>query len=493
MKSMLKITALMAGLLAGLAGCDNEGPKIGLQAWTFRNLTFFETVDQAQKLGIACLEAYPGQTLGGGLEGKFGPGMNAATRQRVLDKLNSAQVTLVSFGVVNAGGEQQWREIFAFAKELNLQWVTTEPPLDKLPMLDKLANEYGIPVAIHNHGKPSPYADPEATKAALATLSPMVGVCADTGHWAKSGFEPAQALSLLAGRIITLHLKDESEFAKGGRDVPFGTGVANMGGMLAELKKQKFKGVALIEYEHMSPNLENEVAACVEYLKRTDSSSVKQLTGGEIVPPGMSAKVAGVWAQGGGKDSKKWAEPQELFKPDLSNAEFKPGSWTYENGIISAKGGGELWTTESYGDFVLSLEFRCEEGTNSGVFLRCSDPANWLHSAIEVQILQGDAPDGKQACGAIFDCLAPSRILPIAAGKWHSYVITAKDGNISVILDGEKVTKMNLDDWTQPHKNPDGTPNKFNKAYKDLARSGRIGFQYHGMPIQFRNIRIEKL
>jgi hypothetical protein len=72
-------------------------------------------------------------------------------------------------------------------------------------------------------------------------------------------------------------------------------------------------------------------------------------------------------------------------------------------------------------------------------------------------------------------------------------VITARNNNITVALNGEEITKMNLDDWTEPHKNPDGSSNKFDQAYKNMAREGRIGFQYHGNPIEFRNIRIEKL
>jgi len=489
-KLVLSCCLLAAGIVAG--GCDGNGPKIGLQAWTYNNLTFCEAVDKASSLGIECIEAYPGQTLGGGLDGKFGPAMDAATRAKVLDKLRSAHVTLVSFGVVNGGNEQQWRDIFAFAKDMKLQWITVEPPLTTLPLLDQLATEYGIRVAIHNHGAPSPYADPSVTKAALEKLSNNIGVCADTGHWARGGTDPVAALKLFPGRIVALHLKDVNQFAKGGRDVPYGTGVVDMGALIALLKEQQFKGVALIEYEHHSPTLDQEVAACVEYLKRAAAASPDDLRRGKVVPPGMSDNVADVWSAGQGKDSQKWPQPEDLFKPDLSNAEFVPGSWVYENGIISAKGGGELWTKESYGDFVLSLEFRCQERTNSGVFLRCSDTKEWLHNAIEVQILQGDAPP-REVCGAIFDCLAPTRQLPIKPGEWNSYVITAKGSMITVRLNGEEIIKMNLDDWTEPHKNPDGTPNKFNKAYKDMARSGRIGFQYHGMPIDFRNIRIEKL
>jgi hypothetical protein len=50
-----------------------------------------------------------------------------------------------------------------------------------------------------------------------------------------------------------------------------------------------------------------------------------------------------------------------------------------------------------------------------------------------------------------------------------------------------------LSQWAKAGENPDGTPNKFQKAYRDMARDGRIGLQYHGNPVSFRNLLIEKL
>ena len=62
-----------------------------------------------------------------------------------------------------------------------------------------------------------------------------------------------------------------------------------------------------------------------------------------------------------------------------------------------------------------------------------------------------------------------------------------------VALDGDEVNRVDLNQWTQAGFNPDGAPNKFVKAYKDMARTGRIGLQYHNSPIEFRNLRVERL
>jgi hypothetical protein len=64
---------------------------------------------------------------------------------------------------------------------------------------------------------------------------------------------------------------------------------------------------------------------------------------------------------------------------------------------------------------------------------------------------------------------------------------------ITVVLNGEQIIKMDLDKWTEPNKNPDGSKNKFPRALKDFAREGYIGFQDHGRSVWYRNIKIKRL
>ncbi len=181
-----------------------------------------------------------------------------------------------------------------------------------------------------------------------------------------------------------------------------------------------------------------------------------------------------------------------LFQDDLSNAMMEEQGWAFEGGVLSAKGKGDIWTKERYGNFMLALEFKCEEKTNSGVFIRCGDKEDWLHSSIEVQVLQNneDYENDKHHCGGIFDCVKPFTQEVKKPGEWNEMIITAKDNVIYVLMNGKQVVGMDLDKWTEPHKNPDGTKNKFKNAYKDMPREGHIGLQYHGQPIAFRNLKI---
>ncbi|MSU73347.1 MAG: DUF1080 domain-containing protein [Opitutus sp.] len=217
-------------------------------------------------------------------------------------------------------------------------------------------------------------------------------------------------------------------------------------------------------------------------------------------PPGFTRNVAEVWAAGRGLDAPRWPAPRPLLRPDLGNAEFPAGAWAWEGDVLVGRGvdswaggKGNLWTKESYGNFSLSLEFRVPEGANGGIFIRVGDVAAWQHTSTEIQILQGTAENARTRTGALYD-LAASRVKnPVEAGRWHTLVIIARGPRIAAFLNAELVNDVSLDEWKLAGENPDGSRNKTKVAPKERPRSGRIGLQYHGKRIEYRNLLIEEL
>jgi hypothetical protein len=200
------------------------------------------------------------------------------------------------------------------------------------------------------------------------------------------------------------------------------------------------------------------------------------------------------WAQKSGHP--KTSGWKNLLAKDLSNAVVTPGAWVMEKGVLNAKDQSTLWTKESYGNFILDLEFKVAKAANSGVFLRAGDPKNVL-SALEIQV--HETADGSKygMVGAIYDAKPPSKSMAKPAGEWNRFTITCQDSKVSIIFNGEKVIDVDLNDWKEARKNPDGTANKFAVALKDFARRGPIGFQgLHGKeqaPVWYRNIKIKTL
>jgi hypothetical protein len=180
---------------------------------------------------------------------------------------------------------------------------------------------------------------------------------------------------------------------------------------------------------------------------------------------------------------------------DLSGWVLKEGSWAVEEGTLARRGGGDIWSEGKFGDFVLDLEFKLAEETNSGIFFRTADLKDCVQTGIEVQVLDsyGKSDPSKHDCGGIYDCLAPSKNMVKPAGEWNHATLTCKGSKVLVALNGEQVIDMDLNDWTEAHKNPDGTKNKFRTPYKDMPRHGHIGFQDHGKPVWYRNVFIRQL
>ncbi len=270
--TILSIAAALAlGALCGPAmaqGAPNAealGWRIGCQAYSFNHFTFFEAVDKVASLGLKWIEAYPGQKLSKDTgDAVFDHNMSPEMQKVALDKLKSANVKLVNYGVVGLpGNEAEARKVFDFAKAMGMETIVSEPDYETLPMLSKLADEYGINIAIHNHPKPSKYWNVDTVVEKTKGLSKRVGSCADTGHWIRSGLSSLEAIKKLNGRIISLHLKDLNELSPKAHDVPWGTGKTDIKAILEELNRQGFKGVFSAEYEWNWDNSVPELAQCV--------------------------------------------------------------------------------------------------------------------------------------------------------------------------------------------------------------------------------------
>src|SRR5581483_7570768 len=143
-----------------------------------------------------------------------------------------------------------------------------------------------------------------------------------------------------------------------------------------------------------------------------------------------------------GKDLEGWQDSK-------GNA---PGAgWVAEDGalVLKKKGGGYLWTRDRFGDFVLDLEVKTTG--NSGVFIRTDNPKDPVQTGIEIQVDNpADRPD-KHSFGAIYDLVAP-KSNPAKKGEWTRLTITADKNLLRVEMNGELISEMDLDRWTEAGK-----------------------------------------
>lgn len=246
--------------------------QVGVLAYTFRQFTFFEAVDKAKELGLSYIGGYPGQEIGGGIEGKLTVDLEEGKRKQILAYLHQQNVKLIDFGVITPKTEEEWRKLFAFAKAMGIPAIVSEPHPDQLKMVVALGDEFNIDIAIHNHPSPSLYANPDTLLSVIQDYGNRLGVCADVGHWVRSGYDPVESLRKLEGRLMELHFKDESVRGKEAVEIVWGTGVADVKGMLEELRRQRFSGILAVEYESKPEDNMAEIRESLDYYEEITGS-----------------------------------------------------------------------------------------------------------------------------------------------------------------------------------------------------------------------------
>jgi sugar phosphate isomerase/epimerase len=248
-----------------------SGFALGCQAYTFNRFSVFEAIEKTAQAGGKIIEFYPGQKLTRE-EPKLLWNHQASDEviARVKTKLAEHKIKAVNYGVVRGKDEAEWRQIFEFAKKLDLYGITTEDG-SKLDIIEPLVKEFDIRVGIHNHPRrpndPNYKVwDPWYIVSIVKDRDPRIGACADTGHWQTSGLSPVYCLRVLKGRVMSSHLKDKTDYGPG-HDVPYGQGVGEIKRVLDELVKQGFQGNISVEYEFNWDHSVPDVKQCVDFVR----------------------------------------------------------------------------------------------------------------------------------------------------------------------------------------------------------------------------------
>jgi len=455
-------------LQKAVASTDYAGVRIkkfpfASEAWTFRKFTFVETLRMLKELGVAAVEAFPGQALAAELPGaRFDETMTTDEVAFAKEALKAAGVTLYGYGVVDIGKtEESMRQVFEFARKMGIRVVVCEPADDDFTLLEKLVKEYDIKIAIHNHPAPSKYNLPETVFSHIDGKDPRIGSCADSGHWMRGLNDPREAFKLLQGRILDVHLKDRSDFgtAKGVDDVSWGAGRGMIRDLLAELTLQDYDGYLTMEYENESEVDDPRPAF------RKSIAYVKSVTYFE--------GYTQILRRSGGRYEKHgWNH----YGPGYFEVDERTGVLKGQSGM------GLLWYSKKVRDFVLEFDFKCStEATNSGIFLRVpSVPVSddYIYHSIEIQI--DDKSTGIHHTGAAYDIEAPKVLASLPTGEWNHFKIEFKGMRLKIELNGKPVM-----DW---EAKPGG-------KVKDISPEGYIGLQNHDSqsPPYFRNVYIKEL
>jgi sugar phosphate isomerase/epimerase len=282
MKKLLLLAALT--LSSGFAQAQEQTPaeKLGWQlaihSYTFQKYSIFDAIDMSAALGVKYMSISGSAILEG--TNKITTVTLTDEQRAAIDKKLKADGfgNFVNIGVVQLpADEAKSRKVFEFAKKWGINILVAEPETDALDTVEKLCKEYNIKVAIHDHPKGhSIYWNPDAVLAAIKGRTPLMGACADVGHWMRSGLDPLECLKKLDGHIICLHFKDLNEMGPDAHDVPWGTGIGKTKELMAELKRQNFHGAFCVEYEYHWTSSSPEIAQCIKFWNDTCAELVRE-------------------------------------------------------------------------------------------------------------------------------------------------------------------------------------------------------------------------
>jgi sugar phosphate isomerase/epimerase len=279
---MRKIFLALAALALMATGAPGQTPvnhssadqfnwQLAVHSYTFQKFSIFDAIDKTAALGLDYMSISGMVSLDG--TNKIGTlNLSEKDQQAIQDKLKAAGIRkLVNLGVVQLpADEAKSRKVFEFAKKFGIDTLVAEPEPAALDTVEKLCKEYHIRVALHNHPKgQSIYWSPDSVLAAIKGRTPLMGACADIGHWMRSGLDPLECLKQLDGHIICLHFKDLNETGMKAHDVPWGTGAGQTRALMAELQRQGFQGAFCVEYEYHWENSQPEIAQSVKFFNAT--------------------------------------------------------------------------------------------------------------------------------------------------------------------------------------------------------------------------------
>jgi hypothetical protein len=176
----------------------------------------------------------------------------------------------------------------------------------------------------------------------------------------------------------------------------------------------------------------------------------------------------------------------------------EPGSgWTVTDGaIVRTAKSGDLLTVGEFGDFELSIEWKIETATNSGILYRVQLGQSQTYlTGPEYQILDnvqgGDRHNPKHLAGALYDLVAPPKDYTSPIGSWNQTRIVVRGWHIEHWLNGEKIVDIDLN----------GTEGRMLKMHSKFNAMplfatypvGHIALQDHDNQVSFRNIKIRRL
>ena len=247
------------------------GWRVSAPMASLKGLTFSDALARADMWPVASVEASSTQITSFEVPKPLDQRLQTNERAAVVYRLREIAESIAAYRVDNLGADAAARRrVFEFVKAINAPLIITSADAANPAELDKLAEEFGINVALESKG------DPKTVMAALEGRSKRVGVSAHLGGWAQAGVKASDGLAIVKDRLQHVTAADRSALNARARAVALGDGAAGIGDFFLAIYKAGLKPLSIT----------------VESIGTTEADMVKNLQAFErVMWPAMSARV----------------------------------------------------------------------------------------------------------------------------------------------------------------------------------------------------------
>jgi sugar phosphate isomerase/epimerase len=172
-------------------------------------------------------------------------------------EFQKAGLTIVSGGNIDLLDEDPaaLRRYFEYARVCGMPLIVAAPTHKTLPVVEKLAREFDIKVAIHTHGpEDRNFPTPQVVLRAVKDMDPHIGLCMDVGHSMRGGADVVEEISNAGPRLLDMHFKDLKNRNEKESQCDVGEGVMPVAAIFKQLRKTGYRGCVNLEYEIHSDN-----------------------------------------------------------------------------------------------------------------------------------------------------------------------------------------------------------------------------------------------
>lgn len=246
-------------LAEGVPGPQREYAwfPMGIQTYSLRHYKADEALQLVVALGLHHVELF---------EAHYSTKSTPEQIESMSKKLRALELAASAHGVNHFTKDHEAnRKVFEFANRAGIRNLSADPDPDSFSSLEKLVEEFGIRIAIHNHGPGHRYNKVADVEKALQGQHKWIGACADLGHFIRSGEDPVDVIRKLGARLFGIHLKDFAEKKADAKGCLLGKGHLDVAGVFRALREVRFPadGALSLEYEESEQNPVPDVRACL--------------------------------------------------------------------------------------------------------------------------------------------------------------------------------------------------------------------------------------